>query len=117
MLTRLGDITLHSPTMNHADHERIVVYLNEANQAKYSEQAIKNRFEAVSAPTYGTDMTRWIPDFEYAHQLLIETLTVYIPDDATDSLTLLARLSRESGNPGVTQHWTPAFARVPVRNM
>ena len=27
-------------------------------------------------------MARWIPDFEYAHQLLIESLAIYIPDTA-----------------------------------
>ena len=68
--------------MNHADHAQIVAYLNEANKAKYSEQAIKNRFEAVPAPVYGADMARWIPDFEYAHRLLIEGLAIHIPDTA-----------------------------------
>ena len=82
MLTRLCEITLHSSTMNHAGHAQIVSYLNEANQAKYSEQAIKDRFEAVPASLYGSDMARWIPDFEYAHKLLIESLAIHIPDAA-----------------------------------
>jgi hypothetical protein len=61
---------------------QIVEYLQIASQSKYSNNDIKARIEAESAPTYGTNMALWIPDFEYAHQFLLESTALHISTNA-----------------------------------
>jgi len=68
--------------MDTTEYNKIVEYLQIASQSKYSNQDIKARFEAESAPTYGTNMALWIPDFEYAHQLLLESIALHISTNA-----------------------------------
>jgi tRNA (cmo5U34)-methyltransferase len=68
--------------MDSTEYNQIVEYLQIASQSKYSHNDIKARFEAESAPTYGTNMALWIPDFEYAHQLLLESISLHIPTNA-----------------------------------
>jgi len=60
--------------MNKAEYNQIRDYLYLAAQTKYSAQDIKARFETEQAASYGEGMARWIPDFEYAHQLLLSAL-------------------------------------------
>jgi tRNA (cmo5U34)-methyltransferase len=68
--------------MDNTEYDQIMGYLQLASRSKYAPGDIKARFEAEEAPTYGTNMGRWIPDFEYAHQLLLESISLHIPADA-----------------------------------
>jgi SAM-dependent MidA family methyltransferase len=68
--------------MNQAEYRQIAEYLHQAEQSKYSYDDIKARFEAEPASTYGETMAQWIPDFAYAHQLLLESLAVHLPAKA-----------------------------------
>jgi len=68
--------------MDNAEYNQIVEYLKIANQSKYSYQDIKTRFETEPAATYGTNMAQWIPDFEYTHQLLIESTALHVSTNA-----------------------------------
>jgi tRNA (cmo5U34)-methyltransferase len=69
--------------MNRAEYEQILEYLHIAEQSRYRYEDILARFEAEPATTYGTNMARWIPDYEYAHQLLLDIVAVHLPDNAT----------------------------------
>ena len=68
--------------MHNAEYDEIARYLNLAEQSKYSYQDIKARFEAEQATTYGENMAKWIPDFHYAHQLLLESIAIHLPVNA-----------------------------------
>ena len=65
--------------MSNSEYDQIVAYLHQAEQAKYSYADIKARFEAEPAAVYGTNMARWLPDFDYAHQLLLESIALHLP--------------------------------------
>jgi tRNA (cmo5U34)-methyltransferase len=69
--------------MNRAEYEQIAEYLTITARSKYSSGDIKARFEAEPASTYGANMARWIPDFAYAHQLLLESIALHLPENAT----------------------------------
>jgi tRNA (cmo5U34)-methyltransferase len=69
--------------MDAAEYVQIVDYLQIAERSKYSERDVKARFETEPAASYGENMARWIPDFEYAHQLFLDSLAVYLPEQAT----------------------------------
>src|SRR6185503_2517785 len=66
-------------SMQNMQYHQIVAYLRQAEQAKYSYADIKARFEAEPAAVYGTNMASWIPDFEYAHQLLLDSIALHLP--------------------------------------
>lgn len=68
--------------MNRAEFNQVINYLHIAEQSKYSAQDIKARFEAVPASSYGENMAGWIPDFEYAHQLLLDSIAIHLPFQA-----------------------------------
>jgi tRNA (cmo5U34)-methyltransferase len=68
--------------MDNSEYNQIMEYLQIASESKYGSHDIKARFEAESAPAYGTNMARWIPDFEYAHQLLLDSISLHIPAHA-----------------------------------
>ena len=68
--------------MNHTEYDQISEYLNIAMQSKYTYRDIKARFESEPAPTYGENMAQWIPDFSYAHQLLLESIAIHLPKNA-----------------------------------
>ncbi len=69
--------------MNKAEYQQITDYLQMAEGSKYSEADIKARFQAEPASSYGEHMDRWIPDFDYAHQLLLEALAIYLLEQAS----------------------------------
>ncbi len=69
--------------MDQAEYAQIVEYLRIAEQSQYSASQVKARFEAEPAASYGEGMARWIPDFDYAHQLLLESLSIHLPASAT----------------------------------
>jgi tRNA (cmo5U34)-methyltransferase len=69
--------------MDRAEYEQILAYLRLAEQSTYRYEDIRSRFEAEPATSYGGNMARWIPDFEYAHQLLLEILAIHLPERAT----------------------------------
>jgi len=68
--------------MNYTEYDQIVRYLNIAAGSKYSYSDIKARFESEPASSYGENMARWIPDFSYAHQLLLESMAIHLPKNA-----------------------------------
>jgi tRNA (cmo5U34)-methyltransferase len=65
--------------MNFAEYQKITEYLKLAEQSQYSHDTIKDRFEAEPAVSYGGNMAQWIPDFAYAHQLLLDSLMIHLP--------------------------------------
>jgi tRNA (cmo5U34)-methyltransferase len=65
--------------MNNSEYNQILEYLQIAETSKYSYSDIKARFETLPAPVYGADMSAWIPDFQYAHQLLLESIAIQLP--------------------------------------
>src|SRR5688572_29647866 len=65
--------------MDNTEYDQIMEYVQIASRSKYDPSDIKARFEAEPAAAYGTNMGRWIPDFEYAHQLLLESISLHIP--------------------------------------
>jgi SAM-dependent methyltransferase len=65
--------------MKSAEYNQIVAYLRHAAQSKYRYDDIKARFETEPAASYGMNMARWIPDFAYAHQLLLESIALHLP--------------------------------------
>jgi tRNA (cmo5U34)-methyltransferase len=65
--------------MMSAEYNQIVAYLRRAEESKYSYHDIKARFEAEPAASYGSNMARWIPDFDYTHQLLLESIALHLP--------------------------------------
>jgi tRNA (cmo5U34)-methyltransferase len=69
--------------MDLAEHQQMLEYLRIAEQSKYRFEDIKARFEAEPATSYGEHMDRWIPDFEYAHRLLLDSITIHLPNSAT----------------------------------
>jgi tRNA (cmo5U34)-methyltransferase len=69
--------------MDNAEYNQIVTYLRHAEQSKYRYADIKARFEAEPAAVYGTNMARWIPDFAYAHQLLLESIALHLPTNGS----------------------------------
>src|SRR6185503_21326504 len=68
--------------MNDAEYRQIVDYLRLAEQSKYSYGDIQARFQTEQAATYGDNMGRWIPDFDYAHQLLLDSIAIHLPANA-----------------------------------
>jgi tRNA (cmo5U34)-methyltransferase len=68
--------------MNQSEYRQIAEYLHYATQSKYSYGDIKARFESEPASTYGENMAQWIPDFSYAHQLLLESIDIHMPENA-----------------------------------
>jgi tRNA (cmo5U34)-methyltransferase len=68
--------------MDNAEYAQIVEYLQIAEASKYSAADIQARFQAEPAASYGENMGRWVPDFDYAHQLLLESLAVHLPEHA-----------------------------------
>jgi tRNA (cmo5U34)-methyltransferase len=69
--------------MQSTEYNQIVAYLRQAELSKYSAHDIKARFEAEPAAVYGTDMAAWIPDFAYAHQLLLESIALHLPPNSS----------------------------------
>ena len=69
--------------MDLTEYHQMVEYLNLAERAKYSDADIKARFQSEPARSYGEHMDRWIPDFDYAHQLLLDCLAIHQPQLAT----------------------------------
>lgn len=65
--------------MKPAEFEQVADYLRVAKQSKYTYDAIKARFEGEPASSYGSTMSRWVPDYAYAHQLLLESIAVQAP--------------------------------------
>lgn len=65
--------------MQSEEYKRIVAYLHQAEQSKYSAHDINARFEAEQAAVYGTNMAAWIPDFAYAHQLVLDSIALHLP--------------------------------------
>jgi tRNA (cmo5U34)-methyltransferase len=67
--------------MNFAEYQQITEYLKLAEQSQYSHDAVKARFEAEPAVNYGGNMAQWIPDYAYAHQLLLNSLMIHLPSE------------------------------------
>ena len=68
--------------MDPSEYQQIVEYLNLAERTQYSAADIQARFQSEPASSYGEHMDRWIPDFDYAHQLLLDCLAIHLPPPA-----------------------------------
>jgi len=68
--------------MDNAEYQQIIEYLQFAERSKYSAADIMERFQSEPAASYGDHMDRWIPDFNYAHQLLLDALAIHLPQPA-----------------------------------
>ena len=91
--------------MDPTEYQQIVEYLNSAERAKYSDADIKARFQAEPASSYGEHMDRWIPDFDYAHQLLLDCLAIHLPP-------LAAGVELGAGTGRVSRLLLEAFPRL-----
>ena len=91
--------------MDNNEYQQIVEYLRLADGSKYSDADIKARFQSEPAASYGEHMDRWIPDFDYAHRLLLEALAIHLPDHANG-----VELGAGSGR--VSQMLLDAFPRL-----
>jgi tRNA (cmo5U34)-methyltransferase len=65
--------------MNVAEYQQMIEFLKLAEASKYSSEDVKARFEAEPAVSYGGNMAQWIPDYAYAHQLLLDSLAIHLP--------------------------------------
>src|SRR5262249_25041566 len=62
------------------DHAEVAAMLQQARAAQWTYAAVRKRFEAEVAPTYGEGMATWVPDFAYTHNLLLDALGLYLPE-------------------------------------
>src|SRR5205085_4799141 len=81
--------------MDAAEYRQIADYLRLAERSKYTYGDIQARFQTEQAATYGDNMGHWIPDFEYAHQLLLDSIAIHLPGSA-DMVELGAGTGRVS---------------------
>jgi tRNA (cmo5U34)-methyltransferase len=68
--------------MNMAAYQQMIEFLKLAEASKYSSDDVKARFEAEPAVSYGGNMAQWIPDYAYAHQLLLDSLAIHLPSQS-----------------------------------
>ena len=90
--------------MDNAEYNPIVTYLRHAEQSKYRYAEIKARFEAEPAAVYGTNMARWIPDFAYTHQLLLESIALHLPPNGSGLEQGIVGTYQEDSPLSVRQH-------------
>jgi tRNA (cmo5U34)-methyltransferase len=62
------------------DHAEIAAMLQRAHDTQWTYAAVRERFEAERAPTYGEGMALWVPDYDYAHNLMLDALGMYLPE-------------------------------------
>jgi tRNA (cmo5U34)-methyltransferase len=62
------------------DHAEIAAMLRRAHDTQWTYAAVRERFEAEVAPTYGEGMALWVPDYDYAHNLMLDALGMYLPE-------------------------------------
>jgi tRNA (cmo5U34)-methyltransferase len=62
------------------DHAEIAALLRLAHDTQWTYAAVRERFEAEVAPTYGQGMALWVPDYDYAHNLMRDALGMYLPE-------------------------------------
>jgi tRNA (cmo5U34)-methyltransferase len=62
------------------DYDEIAALLRRARAAQWTYAAVRERFEAEVAPTYGEGMAMWVPEYAYAHNLLLDALGMYLPE-------------------------------------
>ncbi|MEM7331421.1 MAG: methyltransferase domain-containing protein [Chloroflexota bacterium] len=56
--------------------------LADAKKNIHSFDTVLTRFEKTNTKNYGRTMPRWVPDYEETLQLISDTLTIYIPENA-----------------------------------
>lgn len=54
--------------------------LQQAEATKWTYADVKARFDAVEASTYGEWMSGWLPDYAYAHDLVLKAIRLYLPE-------------------------------------
>ena len=62
------------------DVEQVMAYLRQARETQWEYEKVKARFEHVNAPAYGEGMSAWVPDFEYAHELILTAIGLHLPN-------------------------------------
>lgn len=59
-----------------------LAYLTEGRNTRWAYTQVKERFDAEPALDYGEGMAKWIPGYDEAHRLLLDTLSLYLPPAA-----------------------------------
>ena len=58
----------------------IATLLQSAQATKWAYSDIKDYWETLSNPVrYGQGMGKWVPEYEYAHKLLLDTIALHLP--------------------------------------
>src|SRR4051794_21681670 len=66
--------------MLNARQQEIAGILQTAQETKWAYSQINDYWQALANPVnYGKSMPKWLPDYEYAHQLLLDALALYMP--------------------------------------
>lgn len=52
------------------------------NDVKISAEQIKERFDSEDPADYGSQISKWFPDYLYVHDLIIELILPFIPPEA-----------------------------------
>ncbi len=66
-----------------AEQQEVADLLQKASETKWAYAQIGDYWQALANPvTYGRSMAQWVPDFEYAHKLLLDVLGLYMPPSA-----------------------------------
>jgi tRNA (cmo5U34)-methyltransferase len=53
--------------------------IEDAQRHLISTDEIRARFDEIASPDYGGSMARWIPEHDYAQQLLVDALRLHLP--------------------------------------
>ena len=63
-----------------ARQQELATLLQTAQATQWAYSSINDYWETLANPVqYGMSMAKWIPDYEYAHKLLLDTLGLYLP--------------------------------------
>lgn len=65
--------------MNEITTAEVCILLNDGVASKVEYDEIRERFEAVNSVKYGHSMPTWVPDYEYTHAVLLDTLEAVHP--------------------------------------
>jgi tRNA (cmo5U34)-methyltransferase len=66
--------------MLNARQQEVAKLLQQAQDSKWAYAEIATYWDALANPVqYGASMDKWVPDYEFAHQLLLDTVGLYLP--------------------------------------
>ena len=65
--------------MNDTTRNQLRDLLQAGISGKIPYEQVRERFETVNVSKYGHSMAQWVPDFEQVHQLLLDAVSVSVP--------------------------------------